>query len=69
MELSKTEKGVWEALALTKGDSLASSNKVYGPYFFEDVDTGNVRTVTTEAYIEMLNNAMNFDINPDIWIQ
>ena len=29
----------------------------------------NVRTVTTEAYIEMLDKVMTDVINPDIWFQ
>ena len=42
---------------------------MYGPYFFEDIDTGNRRTVTTEAYIEMLDNVITVDIHPDTWFQ
>ena len=46
-----------------------SSNKVYGPYFIWDTDMGNVRTVTTEAYIEMLDNVMTVDSHIGIWFQ
>ena len=46
-----------------------SSNKVDEPYFFEDADTSHVRTVTIEAYIEMVENVVTADIHPDIWFQ
>ena len=46
-----------------------SANRIYGPYFFEDANSGNARTVTSEAYIEMLSNVMNVDISPDVWFQ
>ena len=47
----------------------SSSNKVYGPYFIDDADTGNVRTVTNAAYIEMLDNVMTVYIYLDFWFQ
>ena len=34
--------------------------------FFEDADNGTARTVTTEVYIEILENVMNVDSYPDI---
>lgn len=45
-----------------------SSNRIYGPYFFEDPE-GNARTVTSETYIEMLNMIFVNDIYPDQWFQ
>ena len=45
-----------------------SSNRIYGPYFFEDPER-NARTVTTETYIEMLNMMFVNDIYPDQWFQ
>ena len=46
-----------------------SGNRLYGPFFFEDAQTGNACTITTETYIEMLETVMNVDITPDIWFQ
>ena len=40
---------------------------MYGLYFFEDADNGNTRTVTIEAYINMFDNVMSVNTNPDIW--
>ena len=40
-----------------------SSNRIYGPYFFEDPE-GNARMVTTDTYIEMLNMMSVNDIYP-----
>ena len=45
-----------------------SSNRIYGPYFFEDPE-GNARMVTTDTYIEMLNMMFVNDICPDQWFQ
>ena len=45
-----------------------SSNRIYGPYFFEDPE-GNARMVTTDTYIEMLNMMYVNDIYPDQWLQ
>ena len=45
-----------------------SSNRICGPYFFEDPE-GNARTVTTDTYIEMLNMMFVNDIYPDQWFQ
>lgn len=42
---------------------------MYGLCFFEDVDTGNVHSVSIEAYIEMLGNEMTGDIHSDVWFQ
>ena len=46
-----------------------SGNRLYGPFFFEDAQTGNACTITKETYIEMLETVMNVDITPDIWFQ
>lgn len=43
-----------------------SSHRVYGPFFFEDAETGNACSVNTEAYIEMLNTVMTDDIHLDV---
>ena len=45
-----------------------SSNRVYGPYFFQDPD-GKALTVTSDTYIEMLNTMFTGDIYPDRWFQ
>ena len=45
-----------------------SSNKIYGPYFFEDPER-NPRMVTTDTYIEMVNMMFVNDIYPDQWFQ
>ena len=45
-----------------------SSNRIYGPYFFEDPE-GNARMVSTDTYIEMLNMMFVNDIYPDQWFQ
>ena len=44
-------------------------NRLYGPFFFEDAQTGNACTVTTETYLGMLETVMDVDITPDIWFQ
>lgn len=46
-----------------------SGNRLYGPFFFEDAQTGNACTITKEIYTEMLETVMNVDIAPDIWFQ
>jgi len=46
-----------------------SCNRLYGPFFFEDAQTGNACTVTTETYLGMLETVMDVDITPDIWFQ
>ena len=46
-----------------------SGNRLYGPFFFEDAQTGNACTITKETYIEMLETVMNVEITPDIWFQ
>ena len=46
-----------------------SSHKIYGTFFFEDGESGNARTVNSEAYIEMLIALMTDNIHPDIWFQ
>lgn len=46
-----------------------SGNRLYGPFFFDDAQTGNACTITTETYIEMLETVMNVDITPDMWFQ
>lgn len=46
-----------------------SCNRLYGPFFFEDAQTGNACTITTETYLEMLETVMNVDTTPDIWFQ
>ena len=46
-----------------------SSNRLYGPFFFEDTQTGNACTVTTDTYIEMLETFMSGYLHPDIWFQ
>ena len=43
-----------------------SSKKVYGPYFFED-NSNDVYTVTTEAYIEMLETEFSGSNPPEVW--
>ena len=46
-----------------------SCNRLYGTFFFEDAQTGNACTVTTETYLGMLETVMDVDITPDIWFQ
>ena len=46
-----------------------SCNQLYGPFFFEDAQTGNACTVTTETFLGMLETVMDVDITPDIWFQ
>ena len=46
-----------------------SSHKIYGPYFFEDPDTYQACTVSTETYLEMLNTLLTNDLSPDEWFQ
>ena len=43
-----------------------SCNRLYGPLFFEDAQTGNACTVTTKTYLWMLETVMDVDITPDI---
>ena len=44
--------------------------KKYGPYFFEDpANSSNGRTVTTEAYIEMLETEFSGSIPPEVRFQ
>ena len=42
---------------------------MYGLYFSEDADSGKDRTVTTETRINMLDNVMSVNNNPDILYQ
>ena len=46
-----------------------SSYRLYGPFFFEDTQTGNACTVTTATYFEMLETFMRGYLHPDIWFQ
>ena len=39
---------------------------MYGPFFFEDAQTGNACTVTTETYLGILETVTDVDITPDI---
>ena len=34
---------------------------------FEDANSGNARTVPSEAFIEMLSDVLNVDICPEVW--
>ena len=45
-----------------------SSKKVYGPYFFED-NSNDVCTVTTKAYIKMLETEFSGSSPPEVWFQ
>ena len=45
-----------------------SSRTVYGPYFFKDpANVNNIRTVTTEAHIEMLETEFSGSNPPEVW--
>ena len=46
-----------------------SGNRLYGSFFFDDVQTDNACTITTETYFEMLETTMNVDITPDTGFQ
>ena len=46
-----------------------SCNRLYGSFFFEDAQTGNACTVTTETYLRMLETVLYVDITPDILFQ
>ena len=45
------------------------SNRLNGPFFFEDTQTSNASSVTTDTYIEMLATFMTGYLHPDIWFQ
>jgi len=43
---------------------------VYGPYFFENpANSNNVRTVTTVAYIDLLQTEFSGSNPPEVWFQ
>lgn len=45
------------------------ATKIYGPFFFEDLETNNAVTITTERYVEMLENIFGRKRTPELWFQ
>ena len=51
------------------GAAWAVTDCIYGPFFFEDAQSGNDCIVTTETYLGMLETVLDVEITPDIWFQ
>ena len=49
-----------------------TSNRIFGPIFFEDNETGQAQTVNTERYVSMLNTVFNSETIAEVadhWFQ